>query len=247
MNEPKSDEGSEFLLDESVRARLDALFARCHAEGFADRLHEKNILPDEAAMYLALGSFMDQLDVEDAVSFTMVDLANEVALTIPEESECEARRIFFLTAPVFAVLLSDRAKKDGISREEKLLVMITLSCYCMLGVPTAKSVHRVVRKFKKTIPEFFAEVFLPERLRPLFHRMLATLVDSVSLLKLMPEEGKDPAADEAWDRAIQRMWRGSGLAPFRHRVTESTTGRNDPCPCGSGKKYKRCCLGRKAN
>jgi uncharacterized protein YecA (UPF0149 family) len=22
------------------------------------------------------------------------------------------------------------------------------------------------------------------------------------------------------------------------------TGRNDPCPCGSGKKYKRCCLGK---
>ena len=22
------------------------------------------------------------------------------------------------------------------------------------------------------------------------------------------------------------------------------TGRNDPCPCGSGKKYKACCLGR---
>jgi uncharacterized protein YecA (UPF0149 family) len=20
-----------------------------------------------------------------------------------------------------------------------------------------------------------------------------------------------------------------------------TTGRNEPCPCGSGKKYKRCC------
>jgi len=24
------------------------------------------------------------------------------------------------------------------------------------------------------------------------------------------------------------------------------TGRNDPCPCGSGKKYKKCCLGRTA-
>ena len=24
----------------------------------------------------------------------------------------------------------------------------------------------------------------------------------------------------------------------------STTGRNDPCPCGSGKKYKKCCLAR---
>ncbi len=23
----------------------------------------------------------------------------------------------------------------------------------------------------------------------------------------------------------------------------TTLGRNDPCPCGSGKKYKRCCQG----
>src|SRR5437868_15478192 len=23
-----------------------------------------------------------------------------------------------------------------------------------------------------------------------------------------------------------------------------TTGRNDPCPCGSGKKFKKCCLGK---
>ena len=22
---------------------------------------------------------------------------------------------------------------------------------------------------------------------------------------------------------------------------EDTIGRNDPCPCGSGKKYKKCC------
>lgn len=25
-------------------------------------------------------------------------------------------------------------------------------------------------------------------------------------------------------------------------VNENKTGRNEPCPCGSGKKYKRCCL-----
>ncbi|MEE9287487.1 MAG: SEC-C metal-binding domain-containing protein, partial [Gammaproteobacteria bacterium] len=23
-------------------------------------------------------------------------------------------------------------------------------------------------------------------------------------------------------------------------------GRNDPCPCGSGRKYKKCCLGKNA-
>ena len=30
------------------------------------------------------------------------------------------------------------------------------------------------------------------------------------------------------------------LAP-QPRKTSSKIGRNDPCPCGSGKKYKRCC------
>ena len=30
--------------------------------------------------------------------------------------------------------------------------------------------------------------------------------------------------------------RGSSGNPFKH------VGRNDPCPCGSGKKYKKCCL-----
>jgi SEC-C motif-containing protein len=27
----------------------------------------------------------------------------------------------------------------------------------------------------------------------------------------------------------------------RPKKSESTPGRNDPCPCGSGKKYKKCC------
>ena len=25
------------------------------------------------------------------------------------------------------------------------------------------------------------------------------------------------------------------------KIVENKTGRNDPCPCGSGKKYKKCC------
>lgn len=27
-----------------------------------------------------------------------------------------------------------------------------------------------------------------------------------------------------------------------HQKSKSKTGRNDPCPCGSGKKFKKCCL-----
>ena len=28
---------------------------------------------------------------------------------------------------------------------------------------------------------------------------------------------------------------------YTYRRAEPKIGRNDPCPCGSGKKYKKCC------
>ncbi len=31
------------------------------------------------------------------------------------------------------------------------------------------------------------------------------------------------------------------LNPIKTRVAEEKVGRNEPCPCGSGKKYKKCC------
>ena len=36
------------------------------------------------------------------------------------------------------------------------------------------------------------------------------------------------------------MYLGSGLHELRKTAAEKV-GRNDPCPCGSGKKYKKCC------
>lgn len=44
---------------------------------------------------------------------------------------------------------------------------------------------------------------------------------------VLPQEKRD---------ALTREWRTS-----RQAVSEKTVGRNDPCPCGSGKKYKKCC------
>ncbi len=43
-----------------------------------------------------------------------------------------------------------------------------------------------------------------------------------------------------------RPWRAAGTTPAAMRVetvrrTEPKIGRNEPCPCGSGRKYKNCC------
>ena len=37
------------------------------------------------------------------------------------------------------------------------------------------------------------------------------------------------------------VWPGFSAAPLPRHVAK--IGRNDPCPCGSGKKFKKCCLG----
>ncbi len=45
--------------------------------------------------------------------------------------------------------------------------------------------------------------------------------------------------DRQADRPIYPGLGGGRVAPARSRKV----GRNEPCPCGSGRKYKRCCLG----
>jgi hypothetical protein len=47
----------------------------------------------------------------------------------------------------------------------------------------------------------------------------------------------------SWNRAsFSSAWYKGAL--LRIDVEMAKTGRNDPCPCGSGKKYKQCCLAR---
>jgi len=49
---------------------------------------------------------------------------------------------------------------------------------------------------------------------------------------------------------LSALWRQQSLeqqtplARAKGAQASPKTGRNDPCPCGSGKKYKKCCLGR---
>jgi len=42
--------------------------------------------------------------------------------------------------------------------------------------------------------------------------------------------------------SYEKPSRASYYGPQKPVIAEKTPGRNDPCPCGSGKKYKKCCL-----
>ena len=53
----------------------------------------------------------------------------------------------------------------------------------------------------------------------------------------MDEKTKDMQKPVPIDQALQALMRGRDRA--------KKIGRNDPSPCGSGRKYKKCCLNLK--
>ena len=60
----------------------------------------------------------------------------------------------------------------------------------------------------------------------------------------VPDEGLTDAPPRnlaaSGGRAAASAGQAAGGVAVQQRVTEEKVGRNDPCPCGSGKKYKRC-------
>ena len=100
-------------------------------------------------------------------------------------------------------------------------------------------------------------LFRSKRDGQLLYPVLALCSDEngESLLGLPPEED-DHLFDEAADIIpacvieIAAYWRGKGSKQISMPLTAGAppqpsraakVGRNDPCPCGSGKKFKRCC------
>lgn len=78
---------------------------------------------------------------------------------------------------------------------------------------------------------------------------LAGYLDVSALDKLAPEAA---AAPERWRAqragalsddvaALYHYWESARNAPPPATPARPRVGRNEPCPCGSGRKYKRCC------
>ena len=79
-----------------------------------------------------------------------------------------------------------------------------------------------------------------------FARFLSSLPqklihDEVSILGKsgITPNGAGPAANQMDTDSILQAASSSSSGTVRR--DEPKVGRNDPCPCGSGKKYKKCC------
>lgn len=95
----------------------------------------------------------------------------------------------------------------------------------------------------------------PDAWEPIWTSNIAALAQSIYLLGAEEiEESEMPLVDDPVKRhklavemeaaipEIYRFWlphRKSAITPVQRETPK--VGRNDPCPCGSGKKFKKCC------
>ncbi|MCX5782993.1 MAG: SEC-C metal-binding domain-containing protein, partial [Elusimicrobia bacterium] len=112
--------------------------------------------------------------------------------------------------------------------------------------PTPKAEISVKEKSQKSDAEIEKEV------RELSPAMLSHVKDPVmrekikSLAKKMLKDGVDIKSERQiknWIKSHPEEVAPPATAPKieTYRRDEPKIGRNDPCPCASGKKYKKCC------
>lgn len=77
-----------------------------------------------------------------------------------------------------------------------------------------------------------------------FHEIATT--PSKDLEPMVIDQELESLAPELIPHAVEILhrFRLAKASPFSESANENTpkVGRNDPCPCGSGKKFKKCCL-----
>jgi len=93
------------------------------------------------------------------------------------------------------------------------------------------------------LTEYKREAF--DLFQEMVERVKATVVEWLFKIQLAreaaPEVRRSPWADARESRG-ESIEVASAARPAVRNASGQKVGRNDPCPCGSGKKYKKCCL-----
>ncbi|MBQ9359391.1 MAG: SEC-C domain-containing protein, partial [Abditibacteriota bacterium] len=78
----------------------------------------------------------------------------------------------------------------------------------------------------------------------MMHMIQDTIVKTMFKLQFVKETEERKPAFRQYQNLQENTQEGGGEAPKNAPKTRSIpkVGRNEPCPCGSGKKFKKCCL-----
>ena len=77
----------------------------------------------------------------------------------------------------------------------------------------------------------------------MFDAMIASIRENTvrALFLVQIKKAEEPKREAVADPKEMVTSGGSDQGVEKTPVHKKKVGRNDPCPCGSGKKYKKCC------
>ncbi|MFV2070265.1 MAG: SEC-C metal-binding domain-containing protein, partial [Pirellulales bacterium] len=192
---------------------------------------------DELALWLKETADAD-LTPEELAKFDRQPLEARVVSAIEDHFRPEIRRME--RALVLQIL--DMAWKDHLLAMDHLRSSVGLRGYAQVD-PKVEYKREGMRQFEamwRSIGDYVTNlIFRMEQLDEGF--VGSSWVGAEAIHEEAPPTSEIAQQQQA---AIDGTQSDRKLEPIRNR--EQRVGRNDPCPCCSGKKYKRCCMNRGA-
>ncbi|MCP3928647.1 MAG: hypothetical protein GY705_06050 [Bacteroidetes bacterium] len=107
-----------------------------------------------------------------------------------------------------------------------------------------KTSHQeLTSKIERQLPELSSIGDILPKTRTELYAFIAIII-SVIVLILGQLETREPSKIEI-NNVINNIYQQQSNQPEKIApVKKKKIGRNEPCPCGSGKKYKKCCLNK---
>ncbi len=213
--------------------------------------------PHDAERWRRLGNVCDK--------FGQPEEAERAWRKAMEADESEAQAAYSLAeslwqredpeAPSFALMAIERLPESNASEEERRWMAEELTEMLQLiahhgGHPLAMLASRasVFRDEEVVLDLSAANLQRIERWDRLADLLAENAFQTIGFTTDLPEE--HPTRLEAFINRPEPKRSGTGVAPALDEFSETTgpvvregdkVGRNDPCPCGSGRKYKHCC------
>jgi preprotein translocase subunit SecA len=176
------------------------------------------------------------LSVDELGRFDRERLAQQLTWAIEDRFRPEMRRL----ERILVLQTLDSAWKDHLLAMDHLRSSVGLRGYAQVD-PKVEYKREGMRLFEEMWKSIGAMVTrLVFRMEQLDERFVgSTWADAEAIHAEAPSASTIAAQQQA---AISGTEADQKLEPIRNRGQR--VGRNDPCPCGSGKKYKRCCIGK---
>ncbi len=217
-----------------VRQRLDRMFGEAEAGRTARAVAGPNGQLDSLSHWLDQ-SFNYKLTSDEIGELDRDALEQRLLTAIDDRYRPEMRRM----ERMLLLQIVDTAWKDHLLVMDRLRSSVGLVGYAQVDPKV---------EYKREGMKLFEQMWssIGDQSTSLIFRMEQLNEDFVgsTWVETSATHAEAPGATEEFQRSQQQSNIGADVdakpEPIRNRGTR--IGRNDPCPCGSGKKYKNCCL-----